>query len=98
MVELSGGGIPSVITDTVAALPASTITVLGGNSAKVKLSVTAATGYLSGSFVHPITAKTVRFGGVLFKDPANPCAAGFFLGPIVSGSGSSGAITVTPNP
>jgi len=98
MVEISGGSIPFAITDTVALSPASTITVLGGNSAKVKLSVTAATGYLTGSFVHPITAKTVRFGGVLFKDPANPCAAGFFLGPIVSGSGSSGSITVTPNP
>ena len=98
LVQLSGGSLGAPITDAVDLSPSNIITVSDANPNGLKLTIAAATGSLSGSFVHPLTNKIIKFGGVLLKDSANPCAAGFFLGPIVSGTGSAGAITLTPSP
>jgi hypothetical protein len=95
-VQLSGGGIVNPITDAVSLMATGGIAVSDANPDAVKLSVTAATGMLGGSFVHPATGKTVKFGGVLYQDPANPCGGGYFLMPVSTGTAASGSVTIVP--
>jgi hypothetical protein len=96
MVQLSGGGIATPITDAVSLTPTGQIAVSAANPNAVKLSVAAATGMLGGSFVHPVTGKTVTFGGVLYQNPSNPCGAGYFLTPVSTGTAASGSIMLVP--
>jgi hypothetical protein len=96
MVQLSGGGIASPITDAVSLMPTGQIAVSDANPDAVKLSVKTATGLLAGSFVHPATKKAVKFGGVLYQNPSNPCGAGYFLAPVSTGTAPSGSIMVVP--
>jgi len=96
MVQISGGSIASAITDAVSLMPTGEVTVSDANPDAVKLDVSGATGMLGGSFVDPVTSKLVRFGGVLYQNPANPCGAGYFLAPVTTGTAASGSVVLGP--
>jgi len=55
----------------------------------LKVTITASSGLLKGSFVHPLSGKLAKFQGVLFQ--AQRFGSGYFLGPT-----ESGAITLDP--
>lgn len=95
-VIFSGGGLSAPITESVTLSTTNKLTVDGGNPSKVKLSVNAATGDVSGSFLHPLTNKVVKFKGILSQNPTSPEAGGYFLGPVVGGAGLSGRFHLTP--
>ena len=57
----------------------------------LKISITASTGVLKGSFVYPGQTKATDISGVLFQDQVN--GGGFFLGP-----NGSGTVGLTPAP
>ena len=99
-VQLSGGSLSPSISEpvTLSALNALTVSGTSANTEKLKLTINAATGSLTGSFVHPLTQKVITFGGVLYQDPDLPQAGGYFLGPVVGGVGQSGDISLTPSP
>ncbi len=87
---LTGGGLATTGTAPF------TLTAKGaGTIAKPdKLSIKTATGAVSGAFKAAGAAKAVSFSGLLLQDGANSRAAGYFLGPVVSGSGTSGSVTL----
>ena len=65
----------------------------GGDGGSVTaFSIDAATGRLSGSFIHPASGRRIAFGGVLFQK--GPRAGGFFVDPVVTGSGLSGNVSL----
>jgi|GEM_PF-641641 len=99
-VQLSGGSLSPPISEsvTLSALNALTVSGTSANTEKLKLTINAATGSLTGSFVHPLSQKIITFGGVLYQDPDIPQAGGYFLGPVVGGVGQSGDISLTPSP
>lgn len=78
------------------------VTVTPPNPFNVKLSINGATGAVKGSFDYPhmVSGKTVnsmvKYSGVLLQDGTEPIAVGYFLSPVVSGSGLSGAVEAIP--
>jgi hypothetical protein len=90
--ELSGGGLENPIQESVTLLPNNTVTVDNSAGQHLQITINPATGMFSGSFIHPLTNKTISFGGLLFQRV--PQAGGFFLGPVVDGTGSSGNATL----
>jgi hypothetical protein len=98
VVELSGGSLSVPIAEQVTLSTANKVTVLGLNEKKVVLTISAATGVLTGSFVHPVTGKPVNFSGSLYQSPAAPQGAGYFRGPVIGGSGKIGKVTLLPAP
>jgi len=69
------------------------VTITGTNPHDVKVTLKTATGVLSGSFEPTAGAKpAVKFHGILVQFPTVPQAGGYFLGPVVSGSGLSGYV------
>jgi hypothetical protein len=92
---LGGGGLDSPISATVALSPSNSFTVSGDNPEKLKLTLNPASGLLRGSFIHPAIHRPVIFNGILYHYPFAPTpGAGFFLGPVISGTGSSGAVSL----
>jgi hypothetical protein len=94
-VTLNNGGLDSPIGEPVTVSPAGVFVVSGPNPIKLKLNVTTATGAIAGSFLYPITSKTVLFSGVLYQNPNALGAGGFFIGPVLSGTESSGNMTLS---
>ena len=95
-VTLKGGGIPETsATGTLSAL--NLVTVSSVNSVGIKITVNAAAGSFSGSFVHLQNGKTIKFSGALFQHSSAPKAAGFFLGPLDDGFAPGGAVSILPH-
>lgn len=93
-VELSDGGLNNPINEPVNILPSNAVTVVGTNAQHLKIAIHAGTGGFTGSFVDPVTNKTITFGGLLFQKV--PQGGGFFRGPVVSGTGLSGNVSLEP--
>jgi len=77
-------------------------TVTPPNPSDFKLSINAATGAVKGAFNFPqmISGKTVvvKYSGILLQDGTTPFISGYFLSPIISGSGTSGSFESTDFP
>lgn len=59
------------------------VTVVTSADDKLKLTLNAKTGLITGSFIHPTTNKSVKLNGAVLQTPAT--ASGFFLSPAQSG-------------
>ncbi|HEX4084653.1 MAG TPA: hypothetical protein VHY22_07080 [Chthoniobacteraceae bacterium] len=98
-VALLGGALGSPIIEPFAVVGGK-VTITGtSNPADVTLKITPATGAISGTVLLPGAKKPVKvkYNGLLLQTPGFPRAAGFFLTPVISGSGQSGAV-VLPQP
>jgi hypothetical protein len=82
-VLLTEGNLPAPLTNDVVLSPLNKITVTSTNTNKLTLTVTAATGQFSGSFVNPGTRKPSLIKGVLLQK--HEMGGGFFLGTNQSG-------------
>jgi hypothetical protein len=86
-VTLDGGNLPLSITNQINLSSNSVITVpiTAANTNKLTLTITKATGAISGSFANPLKPKqTIKINGVLLQNQTN--AAGYFLGTNQSGA------------
>jgi autotransporter-associated beta strand protein len=90
IVILSGGNLPGPFTNTITLKTNNLVKVTGPNPMSLKLLFTTASGFLSGSFVHPPGVTNAIKGAVL--QGANR-AAGFFLE-----ADQSGAVIILPQP
>lgn len=90
----SGGSLAGPISETITLAVTNKITVTGANPQQLKATISPGSGKISGSFIHPATSKPVSFSGVLFQNIATPRAGGYFLGPVQSGTGLSGAVGI----
>ena len=88
--KITGGGLGTAIMETATVTSANKVLVTGSNPAKVKVSLSAKNGLVSGSFVHPVTNKAVTFVGAIFQNAQKPGAAGYFRGPVQAGVGEVG--------
>lgn len=52
---------------------------------KPTLTITASSGAISGSFIHPLTQKSVKLSGVLLQRGSSTIAGGHFIGPKIGG-------------
>jgi hypothetical protein len=100
--ELTGGGLVNSlgqsqpINATVTLTPLNTVIAALPNRDALKLTIHPSTGTFSGTFLHPASQQTVSFAGVLYQQTNIPQAAGFFLGPVLNGTGDSGNVSLTP--
>jgi hypothetical protein len=86
----SGGGLASTGTDSFTVTPTGAVTI----AKPTKLAIKATTGAVSGSFKPAGATKAISFSGLLLQDGTNTRAAGYFLGPVENGAGSSGNVTL----
>ena len=73
-----------------------TVTITNSNIAAIKFSLKVATGMFSGQFNDAGSGKIIKYSGALYQNANEPAAAGFFLGPIESGTGESGSVVLMP--
>jgi len=90
---IGGGGLSSAVEQPFTVTSAGVVTISGTNPNNVKLSFKTSTGAISGSF-EPVPGKKpkVNFRGLLVQYPDDAIGGGYFLGPVVSGTGLSGYI------
>ena len=93
---LSDGGLASPISGSVAVTSQGQLVVNGANPNGLRINVNPSTGGISGSFLFPQTSTRVSFYGALYQNPSLLGADGFFIGPVISGSSSSGIMTLSP--
>jgi hypothetical protein len=89
-VTFSGGGLEGPVMQPFTVSDKGIVTT--GTTA-VKLTIKGSTGAVSGSFKPDGSTKAISFSGLLIQQPA-PIAGGYFLGPVVSGTGLSGNVTL----
>ena len=83
VVVLAGGNLNSPLTDQVTLEPDNTLTV-ANNDAQLKITIALPTGFVNGSFIHPVTGRTVRLQGIVQRESG--VIGGFFLGATQTGS------------
>ena len=88
----SGGGLGSPVTQLFNVTGTGGVTLVAPITDDAKLTIKTSTGAVSGSFKPD--GKEIKFKGMLLQDPNDFRAAGYFLGPVVSGSGLSGNVTL----
>ncbi len=93
---LSGGGLATAIQEKVNLSTANGVSVVGANPKDLKITIDAATGTFTGTFLGPSSPKTTTFSGVLYQNATRPGAYGRFLGPVSEGVNGSGAIELAP--
>jgi hypothetical protein len=76
-ITLSGGNLPSPLTNNATLTPAGKFVTNGPGISKLTLSVVPGTGILTGSFLDPATGLTTPISGALMQQQTN--AAGYFL-------------------
>jgi hypothetical protein len=81
---LSGGGLTAPLTNTMNFLLST-----GGDAKQLSFTINVNNGFLSGSFLHPVTKLKTGISGAVFQK--SPSAGGFFLRPT-----ESGAFVLTP--
>lgn len=84
VVMLEGGNLAATLTNTITINAKNQVQVTGSNPEKLSLTLTAATGLLSGSFQPPGATKPVPINGAVLT--GLEWAGGFFLGTNQSGS------------
>jgi hypothetical protein len=77
--------------------PANVLQVTNPGADKTKATITNASGLFSGSFIYPGQTRTTSLQGVLFQNQgAAQAGGGFFLSPVVSGTGYGGNVDLKP--
>jgi hypothetical protein len=94
--SLSDGGLSSTDDEPILLTTQNTLLFEGANPNGITVTIDAAKGSFSGSFIHPVTAKKVSFSGLLYQNAHSPGAEGYFIGPIISGTSLSGDVLLTP--
>jgi sugar lactone lactonase YvrE len=95
---ISDGGLPQPFSVPIylTVYPAESVIVTSStNPYKFKAAVNGVAGSFSGSFTHPVSKKTVTFTGLLYQNNNDAGAAGYFVGPILSGTGVGTATSGT---
>ena len=102
-IAFSGGMLATTGSQAFTVSSKGVVTITPPNPADVKLSIDSANGAVRGSFDFPrlVAGKTinstVKYSGILLQDGTTPVIVGYFLSPIISGSGLSGrVITIFP--
>ena len=90
-VIFGAGNLTSVLTNLVTVAANNKVTPVSGGAAKLMLTITPKAGLFSGSFVHPVTSKAVKFSGELLE--SQEFGLGYFLG-----TDASGFVTFEPAP
>ena len=90
-VIFGAGNLTSVLTNLVTVAANNKVTPVSGGAAKLTLTITPKAGLFSGSFVHPVTSKAVKFSGELLE--SQEFGLGYFLG-----TDASGFVTFEPAP
>jgi hypothetical protein len=88
-VAFFGGNLPANLTNTVTISTNNAVIVAGSNPNKLSLTLNAATGTFTGSFVSPVTNGTTSLKGVLL--PYDNAGFGYFLG-----TNQGGGIIIRP--
>jgi hypothetical protein len=86
---LFGGNLATNLTNTVTINTNNAVAVTGSNSNNLSLTLNAATGTFTGSFVSPVTNGPTALKGVLL--PENNAGFGYFLG-----TNQGGGILIQP--
>ena len=87
--QFTSGGLSATITKSLNITPANKVTVVPPNDEAVMAKITAASGGVSGQFIHPVTQKPTKFQAVILQKQA--LFSGYFLSP-----SESGAVSVAP--
>jgi hypothetical protein len=87
MLTLGGGNLGAVLSDSVTVVTNNTVTILSGSVTNLTLKLAPKQGTFSGSFLHPVTHKTVKFQGAVLQ--LQDFGAGFF-----TGSNETGYVTL----
>lgn len=89
VVNLGEGDLESDLQKTATLETNNRFVVLDSDDEKLRISVSATSGTLNGSFIHPVTGRSTRYGGVVFQK--QNVAKGFFLG-----AAKAGSVSVVP--
>jgi hypothetical protein len=90
-VTLSGGGLPEAFSNNVTLYNSGKLTANGPGMPDLTLSVSPATGKVSGSFVDPVTGRAAVIKGVVLQQQTD--AGGFFIT-----TNATGTFVLTPQP
>jgi len=92
----SGGGLPAPVVQPFSYAANGVVTVANPAFPQIGFSINAYTGVIAGAFRPVIDGVTryIPFSAMLLKDPLNPRAGGYFIGPVLSGTGVAGGVTL----
>jgi len=93
---LTGGVLPAPVVQPFSFALDGTVTVATTTFQQIAFSFNPVTGAIVGSFKPAIAGVTrpIPFAAQLLKVPKKPVAGGFFVGPVISGSGLAGGVTL----
>ena len=86
---LGGGNLGAALSNSVAVATNNTVTILSGSVTNLTLKLVPKNGMFSGSFLHPVTHKSVKFQGAVLQ--LQDFGAGFF-----AGTNETGYVTFNP--
>ncbi len=89
VVNLANGDLENDLQEMATLEPNNQFVVTPSDTAKLRLSISGASGELKGSFIHPVTRRNTSHRGVVFQK--QNLAQGYFLG-----TGQSGLVSVVP--
>ena len=89
LVNLDHGDLESGLQQPVTLGPNNRFTITDAGEEKLRIAVSASSGSLQGSFIHPVTGKTTKHRGIIFQK--QNLAEGYFLG-----TAQSGVVLVVP--
>jgi len=92
---LSNGGLPSDDSELVF-LYKNVLYFPAANLNNISVAINVAAGSFSGVFTHPVSKKPITFSGLLYQNANSPGAAGFFIGPVITGTSVTGDVLLTP--
>lgn len=95
---LESGGLAQPMEQAFQLSAPAKLTPLGNNPARLKASFNPGTGVFSGSFLHPVSSKSVRFQGVAYPHPGDSLAAGYFIKPPGQNLNDIGYVLLVPKP
>jgi sugar lactone lactonase YvrE len=89
MLAFGGGNLGSMLSNSVTVASDNTVTILSGGVTSLTLKLAPKNGTFSGTFLHPLTNKKVKFQGVVLQ--LQDFGAGFF-----TGANETGYVTISP--
>lgn len=95
VLNIGGGRLQDVIEVQGAISSPAKTAIFGDNPQKVKI-VVAGNGLVSGTFLHSITGKPVKFQGVVYQNENFPWIAGYFISPVIDKVSVIGWVSLTP--
>jgi hypothetical protein len=93
--SLSNGGLTATDNEAVILTTKNIVLFQGTNPNDIKVTIDAAKGSFSGSFIDPTSTKKVSFSGLLYQNAHIPGAEGYFIGPVISNTSLSGDVLLT---